>query len=33
MRERAAELGGTLSAGPIDDGWRVALHLPLERRP
>ena len=32
MRERAAELGGTLSAGPSDDGWRVALHLPLQRR-
>jgi signal transduction histidine kinase len=31
MRERAAELGGTLSAGPIDDGWRVALRLPLQR--
>jgi signal transduction histidine kinase len=31
MRERAAELGGTLAAGPIEDGWRVALHLPLQR--
>jgi signal transduction histidine kinase len=29
MRERAAELGGTLAAGPTDDGWRVTLHLPL----
>jgi len=33
MRERAAALGGTLSAGPIDDGWRVALHLPLDPAP
>ncbi len=32
MRERAAELGGTLTAGPVDEGWRVALHLPLDRR-
>ena len=30
MRERAAELGGTLAAGPVEDGWRVALHLPLD---
>jgi signal transduction histidine kinase len=29
MRERAAPLGGTLTAGPTPDGWRVALHLPL----
>lgn len=29
MRERAAPLGGTLTAGPTADGWRVALHLPL----
>jgi len=28
MRERAAPLGGTLTAGPTPDGWRVALHLP-----
>jgi signal transduction histidine kinase len=33
MRERAVELGGTLTAGPIDDGWRVALHLPLDTPP
>ena len=33
MRERAAELGGTLAAGPIEDGWRVALRLPLDPRP
>lgn len=32
MRERAGELGGTVVAGPIDDGWRVALHLPLDPR-
>ncbi len=30
MRERAAQLGGTLAAGPTDDGWRVTLRLPLE---
>ncbi|HEY2569964.1 MAG TPA: histidine kinase, partial [Solirubrobacteraceae bacterium] len=29
MRERAAQLGGTLAAGPTADGWRVELHLPL----
>jgi signal transduction histidine kinase len=33
MRERAAELGGTLAAGPTDDGWRVTLHLPLQPSP
>jgi len=32
MRERAQLLGGTLSAGPNEVGWRVALHLPLEVR-
>ena len=30
MRERAAQLGGTLAAGPTADGWRVDLRLPLE---
>jgi signal transduction histidine kinase len=30
MRERAELLGGTLEAGPTDDGWRVELRLPLE---
>jgi signal transduction histidine kinase len=30
MRERAAALGGTLAAGPSEDGWRVALELPAE---
>lgn len=28
MRERAALLGGTLRAGPADDGWTVELELP-----
>jgi signal transduction histidine kinase len=28
MRERAQLLGGTLSAGAHDGGWRVELHLP-----
>jgi signal transduction histidine kinase len=28
MRERAAALGGTLSAGPTDTGWRVELRIP-----
>ena len=30
MRERAAALGGTLSAGATGDGWRVQLRLPAE---
>jgi len=30
MRERARGLGGTLSAGPDGDGWRVELRLPGE---
>jgi signal transduction histidine kinase len=29
MRERAAELGGTLMAGPTPQGGRVAALLPL----
>jgi signal transduction histidine kinase len=29
MRERAAALGGELSAGPTVDGWRVRCRLPL----
>jgi signal transduction histidine kinase len=29
MRERAAELGGSLVAGPTEDGWHVRLRLPL----
>ncbi|MGN6868425.1 MAG: sensor histidine kinase [Solirubrobacteraceae bacterium] len=29
MRERAAALGGELSAGPTVDGWRVSCRLPL----
>jgi signal transduction histidine kinase len=28
MRERAELLGGTLSAGVLDGGWRVELRLP-----
>jgi signal transduction histidine kinase len=31
MRERAELLGGTLEAGPVEDGWRVRLAVP--RRP
>jgi signal transduction histidine kinase len=30
MRERAAALGGELTAGPTPDGWRVSCRLPLE---
>jgi signal transduction histidine kinase len=33
MRERAAELGGTLEAGPTPSGGRVAALLPLGTRP
>ncbi|WP_340562459.1 sensor histidine kinase [Streptomyces sp. GSL17-111] len=29
MAERAALLGGTIEAGPCEDGWRVAARLPL----
>jgi signal transduction histidine kinase len=28
MRERAQALGGTLTAGPLGDGWRVELRVP-----
>lgn len=28
MTERVALLGGTISAGPVDDGWRVDVTLP-----
>jgi signal transduction histidine kinase len=31
LRHRAHLLGGTLRAGPYDDGWRVTAVLPLER--
>ncbi|MEU4235432.1 histidine kinase [Nonomuraea sp. NPDC026600] len=31
MHERAGELGGTLTAGPTDQGGRVHVILPLER--
>jgi signal transduction histidine kinase len=30
MRERATALGGELTAGPTQDGWRVSARLPLE---
>ncbi|WP_207770346.1 sensor histidine kinase [Frankia canadensis] len=29
LRERAAELGGTLTAGPVAGGWRVFAELPV----
>jgi signal transduction histidine kinase len=29
MRERAAALGGELTAGPTVEGWRVSCRLPL----
>jgi hypothetical protein len=31
MHERAAALGGALSAAPTEDGWKVELRLPPER--
>jgi signal transduction histidine kinase len=31
LRHRAHLLGGTVTAGPHDDGWRVTAVLPLER--
>jgi signal transduction histidine kinase len=33
MRERAAALGGELTAGQSGDGWRVRARLPLGARP
>jgi signal transduction histidine kinase len=33
MRQRVAGLGGTMSAGPDGDGWRVEATLPLRRDP
>jgi signal transduction histidine kinase len=33
MRERAELLGGSLSAGPVDGGWRVELRLPAPAGP
>jgi hypothetical protein len=33
MRERAAELGGTLASGPEGHGWLVRAVLPLPREP
>jgi signal transduction histidine kinase len=32
MRERAAALGGELTAGPTPDGWGVSCRLPLQDR-
>ncbi|MFD3522458.1 sensor histidine kinase [Streptomyces sp. NPDC058653] len=32
MRERARSVGGTLEAGPYDDGFRVSAVLPLRER-
>ncbi len=32
MRERAAALGGELTAGPTAQGWQVSCHLPLPDR-
>jgi signal transduction histidine kinase len=31
MRERAEALGGTLTAGPTANGWRVELRIPVRR--
>jgi signal transduction histidine kinase len=28
MRERARSVGGTVDAGPVEDGWRVSAELP-----
>ncbi|MFN8110362.1 MAG: histidine kinase [Thermoleophilia bacterium] len=28
LRERVARLGGTLTAGPHGEGWRLAVHIP-----
>jgi signal transduction histidine kinase len=30
MRERAAALGGELTAGPTVEGWRVSCHIPSD---
>jgi signal transduction histidine kinase len=29
MHDRAEQLGGTLTAGPADQGWRVTAVIPL----
>jgi signal transduction histidine kinase len=29
LRDRAEELGGTASVGPVTDGWTVHAQLPL----
>ena len=33
MRERAAALGGEVTAGPTPTGWRVRCRLPLDGTP
>ena len=33
LHERVTALGGTAEAGPVDDGWRVAVRLPLPEDP
>lgn len=34
MRERAAQCGGSVQAGPVETGgWRVSAHLPIARSP
>jgi len=33
LKERAELAGGTLEAGPYDDGWRVRLHIPTVPTP
>ncbi|TFV57685.1 hypothetical protein E4P42_14935 [Mycobacterium sp. PS03-16] len=30
LRERARALGGTVEAGPMDDGWSVRARIPVE---
>jgi signal transduction histidine kinase len=30
MRERAAALGGELTAGPTVEGWRVRCRVPVQ---
>jgi signal transduction histidine kinase len=33
LRERLQRVGGTIEAGPTDDGWRVSLTVPTSRVP
>lgn len=30
LRERSAQLGGQVEAGPVEDGWRVLLTMPFQ---